>query len=414
MAQEYRRVAVDSVRPHPQNPRKGDVAAIGESIAEDGFYGALVVQASTGHILAGTHRWLAAREEELTELPAIFVDVDDETALRILLVDNRASDLAGWDAEQLAAVLESFDGDVAGTGFSLEAAMDAIAAGSRRRKEGLTDPDEAGELPAEPVSRFGDVWVLGRHRLVVGDATDPAAWVALMGGEQADLVFTDPPYGVAYVGKTEEALTIGNDRLTIEATGALLSAAFAEAVARCRIGAVWYVCGPSGPAMVPFLTSMSELGLWRQSLVWVKDVFVLGHSDYHQRHEMVFYGWKPGAAHLATPDRTQDTVWEFDRPRASRDHPTMKPVALIEKAVENSCRPAGIVVDCFAGSGSTLLAAERTGRSARCLELDPRYADVIVRRWAEFTGEEPERVGGDEDGRERSEEDTEPAAAAAR
>lgn len=234
----------------------------------------------------------------------------------------------------------------------------------------------------------------------------------------ADAVWTDPPYGVAYVGKTKAALTIQNDNLGLGDLTEFLRRTLGAALAVCRPGGAWYVAAPAGPAFLAFATVLTELGVWRQTISWVKNVLVMGHSDYHYRHEPVFYGhvpgaeppalppaeydetteallygWAPGAAHQPPPDRKQDTVWEFPKPKASRQHPTMKPVALIEKALRNSTRAGSVVLDPFGGSGSTLIACHLTGRVARLVELDPRYVDVICRRYQQHTGVVPVLVG---------------------
>jgi site-specific DNA-methyltransferase (adenine-specific) len=218
-------------------------------------------------------------------------------------------------------------------------------------------------------------------------------WELLLGGEHADLVWTDPPYGVGYVGKTADRLQIPNDALEGRALQGLLAAAFDSALPHLRPGAAVYVAAPSGALFLDFAVVLAERNLWRQTLVWVKDQFVMGRSDYHYRHESIFYGWVPGGPHRAPPDRTQDTVWEIDRPRRSAEHPTMKPVALIARALENSTLPGQLVVDPFAGSGSTLIAAHGSGRAARLIELDPDYADVICRRFQGHTGVLPVRNG---------------------
>lgn len=212
------------------------------------------------------------------------------------------------------------------------------------------------------------------------------------GGRLAQAVITDPPYGVAYVGGTAEAMTIQNDNLSDADLAALLSAAFDAALCNQELGGAWFTWAPAGPTFGVFARVLAERGLWRQTLIWVKDRLVLGRGDYHYRHEPFFYGWKPGAAHREPPDRTQDSVWECPRPRTNAEHPTMKPVPLIERAIRNSTAGGDLVLDLFGGSGTTLIAAAQTGRVAALVELDPRYADVIRRRWTRWalaTGEDP-------------------------
>ena len=233
-------------------------------------------------------------------------------------------------------------------------------------------------------SRAGEVYELGPHRLVCGDSTDPKAWASLLGGEKLRMVWTDPPYGVAYVGKTADALTIENDALDPEALHAFLSAALGAAASSCVPGSVWYTAAPPGPPFGVFASVLEELSIWRHTLVWLKQRFVMGRCDYHYRHEAVFYGWTPGAAHYFVDDRTQDSVLEFDNPSRSPEHPTMKPVALVQKCIENSSRDGWLVGDPFGGSGTTLIACAQSGRVARLIELAPRYCDVIRRRWTKF------------------------------
>jgi site-specific DNA-methyltransferase (adenine-specific) len=196
---------------------------------------------------------------------------------------------------------------------------------------------------------------------------------------------------VSYVGKTKDALTIENDSLDADGLQDLLHAALSLAWANTRAGGAWYIAAPAGPLFLPFATVLFGLEVWRQTLVWAKDSLVLGRSDYHYRHEAVFYGWKEGAAHTWETDRKQTTLLEFPRPKANREHPTMKPVELIRYCVNNSSTPADLIVDPFGGSGSTLLAAEACGRSAALIELSPVYCDVIVKRWEDFTGEKAVR-----------------------
>jgi site-specific DNA-methyltransferase (adenine-specific) len=230
----------------------------------------------------------------------------------------------------------------------------------------------------------------------VGDATNESDVRRLMGGRQANLLLTDPPYGVGYVGKTKDALTIQNDRMEDGAFRAFLASAFASADAVMRPGAAFYVWHADSQGFA-FRAACREVG-WtvRQCLVWVKNAMVMGRADYQWAHEVALYGWKEGAAHQWLGDRCQTTVLEFDRPSRSKEHPTMKPVALFAYQMSNSSRRGQVVLDLFAGSGTTLIAAEQTGRTAHVLELDPRCADVIVQRWERFTGKQAERMESDE------------------
>jgi site-specific DNA-methyltransferase (adenine-specific) len=395
-------IAIDSIQPHPRNVRQGDVGAISESLKLHGQYRPIVVQKSTGHILAGNHTYKAAKALKWKQIAATYVDVTDDQAVRILLMDNRANDLASYDDPALADILKQLmetEQRLEGTGFDpddLEQLLRDIDA--EQLPTVMGDPDEVPEdVPAKTVP--GDVWLLGRHRLRCGDSTSPTDMDALMNGKQADIVWTDPPYGVAYVGKTKDALTIKNDALDKPALTQFLRDSLGNAAEHTKPGGVWYVAAPPGDLFQCFSIPLTDLGIWRHTLVWVKDSFVMGRADYHYRHEAIFYGWKPGAAHKEPPDRKQDSVWEIARPKRNAEHPTMKPVALIERALTNSSNYGELVLDPFGGSGSTLIAAEQTNRTAYLMELDPHYCDVICARFQKATGIKPiaEATGNEHD-----------------
>lgn len=392
-SQSYELVRVERLLPHPENPRKGDVDAIGKSVEANGFYGAVVAQRSSGHILAGNHRFLAAKASGGAEVPVIWVDCDDKTARRILLADNRTNDLASYNDEALSALLESVkaDSDWDGTGFvetDLNELLEEIAGPGGP----AIDDDFDGVIPKTSDTKPGQMFVLGDHRLLCGDSTVAADVALVMNGETADMVWTDPPYGVSYVGKTKDALTLDNDSLNEPALRAFLTDAFTLALDVCKPGGAWYVAAPAGPLHWTFADCLMKLGVYRAAIIWVKDVFVLGHGDYHYRHEPVFYGWKPGGRHYFVKDRTQDSVWEIPRPKRSEDHPTMKPVELVARALRNSSKIGGVAFDPFGGSGTTIIAAEQTGRKARVIEKSPVYCDVIVRRWEALTSRTAERL----------------------
>jgi DNA modification methylase len=387
-----RRVPLDALHTDPANARKHgeeNMAAIVASLRRFGQAEPLVVHAATGRVIGGNGRLAAMRKLGWTEADVVELDLEavDATALGIAL--NRTGELAEWDDEALAQLLQTLrdEGALDGVGFD-PSEIDELLAELEEESAGIEDVPP-GELPAEPVSRLGDLWYLGDHRLLCGDSTDQASFVLLLEGERADLVWTDPPYGVSYVGGTDDALTIENDELQGDELEQFLRAALTPAAAACKPGACWYVAAPAGPNFLPFAKVLTDLGVWRQTLLWLKDRFVLGRSDYHYRHEALFYGWTPGAAHQPPPTREQDTVWECPRPNASPDHPTTKPVALVTRALLNSSQRGALVLDPFCGSGTTILAAEETRRRARGIELDPRYCDVILRRWSEATGKEP-------------------------
>jgi DNA modification methylase len=255
----------------------------------------------------------------------------------------------------------------------------------------LTDPDDVPPVPDDPITQPGDLWLLGRHRLLCGDSTKAEDVARLMDGDTADMIFTDPPYGVDYVGKTKDALKIQNDTLGDEGTRELVADALR--MAPLKPGGSFYICSPAGNTETAFRLAVMDSGLeLRQCIVWVKQQFVMGRQDYHWRHESILYGWHAGAGHYFINDRTQDTVWEIDRPSRSEMHPTMKPVALVEKAIGNSSLPSQVILDMFTGSGTTVIAAEQSGRICYGMELDPRYVDVSIRRWENATGQTATRA----------------------
>lgn len=387
---EHTIVDIDSVEAHPKNVRQGDIGAISESLKAHGQYRPIVVDKRTNRILAGNHTWKAAKALGWQQINAGFIETkDDDEALRILLADNRTTDLASYDDSGLAELLKQ----LSETDIGLEGtAFDGDDLDSLLKDLGhFALPTDVDEIPKQvpAISKLGDVWLLGNHRLVCGDSTDENQVTLLMQNKEADLVWTDPPYGVAYVGKTKDALTIENDDMDIDALQAFLTKAFSAGYAVTKKGGCWYVAAPSGNIFQAFSIPLTNLNIWRHTLVWVKDTLVMGRADYHYKHESIFYGWKEGAAHQTPPDRKQDTVWEIPRPKRSTEHPTMKPVELIMRAIQNSTNEKQIVLDLFGGSGSTLIAAQETNRIAYLMELDPHYVDVICARYQKHTGNQP-------------------------
>jgi DNA modification methylase len=389
-------VPVAQLRPYGRNPRRGDVAAIRASLQAHGQYRPLVVNRRSGEVLAGNHTLQAAVELGWTEVAVTYVDVDDEQAARIVLVDNRTNDLAGYDDSELAALLEGLP-DLEGTGFEARD-LERLLAALQTGREGMDT--EPGVVPAEPVIRPGDLLLLGRHRLLCGDATSGGDLERLMDGHVADVLWTDPPYGVDYVGKTDDALRLRNDQG--EQLRGLLDQSLPVIDAVLAASGRWYVAAPAGPRGTEFRNALDAAGwAFHQALVWVKDTMVLGHSDYHYRHEDVLYGYKPGPGRAGRGNHTgsrwygdhaQTTVMEIPRPKASREHPTMKPVELVERCLRNSSVPGQLVLDPFAGAGSTLIACDNLDRCCNALELDPAYCDVIVDRWQRHTGRTAELV----------------------
>ena len=387
---EYTIVDINSVETHPKNVRQGDIGAISESLKAHGQYRPIVVDKRTSRILAGNHTWKAAKALGWQQINAGFIETkNDDEALRILLADNRTTDLASYDDSGLAELLKQ----LADTEIGLEGtAFDGDDLDTLLKDLGHFElPTDVDEIPEDvpAISKLGDVWLLGNHRLVCGDSTDEKQVALLMQNKEADLVWTDPPYGLAYVGGTKDALKIKNDDLDIDALQTFLTKAFAAGCAVTKKGGCWYVVANSSNIFQAFSIPLTNLGIWRHTLVWVKDTLVMGRADYHYRHESIFYGWKEGAAHQTPPDRKQDTVWEIPRPKRSTEHPTMKPVELVMRAIQNSTNEKQIVLDLFGGSGSTLIAAQETNRIAYLMELDPHYVDVICARYQKHTGNQP-------------------------
>ena len=386
------RFPIDSLTLDPANARShGDenLEAIRGSLCRFGQAEPLVVQKGSGLVIAGNGRLLAMKELGWDSCDVVELDLDELTATALGISLNRTADLASWDEPVLGKLLAQLAEAEAleGVGFTEEEI--GLLLRAEEQEADLDDPGP-GEPPQEPVSRVGDLWLLGDHRLLCGDSRAPENYDRLMLGEQADLVWTDPPYGVSYEGKAGD---IQND--SAEGLRDLLQRSLGAAIQHSKEGAPWYVAAPAGPQFLDFAQVLTDLGVWRQTLVWVKNALVLGHSDFHYRHEALLYGWRPGGKHTPPPDRKQDTVWEFDRPAHSPDHPTMKPVGLVAHALRLSSMKGGLVLDPFLGSGTVLVGCEQLGRRCRGLEIDPRYADVIVRRWQDLTGKEATLESGE-------------------
>jgi DNA modification methylase len=386
---------IEKVRPYSKNARKLSARAVGvvqASLKEFGWRQPIVVDVK-GVIVVGHTRLLAAQANGEKQVPVhVARDLTAAQAKAYRLMDNRSNQETSWDFGLLhleLTDLRNLNLDLALTGFN----PTELAATGSARTTGLTDCDAVPPTPRNPITRTGDLWLLGKHRVLCGDSTETAAIERLMAGAKADMLFMDPPYGVNLAStqsipsrRRTDGAVIANDALDVAELTTFLRAAFAGALVATRAGAVWYVTAPHGPIGLAFSVTLAEIGVWRSSLVWVKDSLVMGRADFHYRHEVIYYGWSPGAAHHAVPTRDQDTVWEIPRPKRSPEHPTVKPIALIERALANSSNPADLVVDLFLGSGSSLIASEKTGRVCYGMEIAPRYVDVILQRWEAFTG----------------------------
>jgi DNA modification methylase len=358
------------------------------------FFGVVepvIVNRRTGRIVGGHQRVKAAEAEGIERLPIVSVDLDEPSEKQLNLALNRIS--GDWNEEALARVLadlQSGGADMELTGFKpgeIEKYMASL------RGPFAPEDDEAPDLPKEAMTTPGDLWALGDHRVLCADSPDTASVARLLHGCKPAVLITDPPYGVAYVGKTREALKIRNDALTPEQTEKLAARALTAALPHLAAGAAAYVACPAGPLHAHFQCAFLQAGFeWHQTLIWRKDTIVLGRSDYHYQHEPILYGWKPGR-HYFTADRTRSTILDIPRPKASRDHPTMKPVALWAELIGNSTTPGQVAFDPFLGSGTTVVACERLGRRAFGIEIDPRYVDVVVERWQQTTGRKATHKG---------------------
>ncbi|WKB56000.1 site-specific DNA-methyltransferase [Eleftheria terrae] len=383
---------IERLLPYAKNARTHSdtqIAQIAASIVEFGFVNACLVGAD-GVLVAGHGRVLAARLLKLVTVPVVVLDHLTPLQRRALVIaDNRTAELAGWDDELLrlelkALDVEGFDLDL--TGFDADALTELLQ-GEEPDDAGATDDDAVPEPEARPISRPGDVWLMGKHRLVCGDATTAEAYQLLLGDGQVDMVFADPPYNVAYTEsamhrKRGAARPILNDALG-EGFQQFLTDALALMVPRCR-GAM-YIAMSSSELDALQAAFREAGGHWSTFIIWAKNRFSLGTADYQRQFEPILYGWPKGAKRHWYGDRDQSDIWQIER-RAKNDlHPTMKPVELVERAIRNSSRPGDVVLDPFAGSGTTLIAAEKTGRVARMMELDAKYADVVIRRWQQWT-----------------------------
>ena len=392
---KIKQTPIDELIPYASNSRTHSdeqVAQIAASIKEFGFNNPVLLDKENG-IIAGHGRVLAARKLGLKEVPTIELShLTDTQRKAYVIADNKLALNAGWDMELLSLEM----GDLRDEGFDLSLIGfndDELANMFVDKTEGLTDPDEVPDIPDDPVTVEGDVWLLGKHRLMCGDSTSIDAVDKLVDNEPVDMWLTDPPYNVAYEGATKDKLTIQNDNMGDDEFRKFLTEAYTAADSVMKHGAVFYIWHADSEGY-NFRGAAQDNG-WvvRQCLIWRKSSMVMGRQDYHWQHEPCLYGWKEGSAHLWASDRKQTTIMEFDKPSANREHPTMKPVALFEYQLLNNTKGEDIVLDSFGGSGTTLIAAEMNGRRARVMEFDPKYCDVIIKRWQDFTGEQAKLEG---------------------
>ena len=386
----YENVEIEKLKPYKNNARTHSdeqIEKIAKSMKEFGFINPILVDGNL-NVIAGHGRILGAKKLGMKEVPCLFIEnLTEEQKRAYIIADNRLAEDAGWDKELLKIELEDLKNmnfDITLTGFELEDfdfSMD----------ETEVIEDEFDEtVPEEPTSKKGEIYKLGKHFLMCGDSTDINDVEKLMNGVKADMLLTDPPYNVDYEGGN--GLTIQNDNMDDETFREFLRVSFFNANSVMKEGAVFYIWHADSEGY-NFRGACHDIG-WkvRQCLIWCKNTLVMGRQDYHWKHEPCLYGWKEGASHLWASDRKQTTVLEFDRPSVSKEHPTMKPVGLFDYLIKNNTNKDDIVLDLFAGSGTSIIACEQNGRIAYSMELDPKYVDVIISRWEKLTGQQAERI----------------------
>lgn len=376
---------LSDIRPYEKNPRKNDEAVkyVAESIKEFGFKVPIVIDRN-GVIVAGHTRYKAAKKLNLKEVPCIVADdLTDEQIKAFRLADNKVAEKAEWDFELLGDELDDL--------FTFDMTVFGFDEPTEEEAEAIEDEFDA-EPPEEPYVKLGDLYQLGNHRLLCGDSTVLTDVERLMGGAQADMLLTDPPYNVDYEGKTKEKLKIQNDKMDNDNFRQFLVDAFSNADMVMKPGAVFYIWHADSEGY-NFRGACYDID-WkvRQCLIWSKNSMVMGRQDYQWKHEPCLYGWKDGAGHLWASDRKQTTILNFERPTKNDLHPTMKPIALFDYQIKNNTKGGDIVLDLFGGSGTTIMACEQNGRRAYSMEFDPRYAQVIIERWEKFTGEKAELI----------------------
>ena len=387
---------ISSIKPYENNPRKLSETAIEKvamSLKEYGFRQPIVVDKDRV-IVAGHTRFRASKKLGLKNVPISIIDnLTEEQINAYRIADNRTAEESEWDSELLKMEikeLEAKDFKLDLLGFNDEQLNDILF----EEKQGLTDEDEVPETPEEPISKLGDIWKLGKHKLICGDSTKLDTYEKLCKETKVDLYLTDPPYNVSYEGKTKDKLTIQNDKQTDDEFIQFLSQAFVSADSVLKMGGAFYIWHSDSEGLNFRLACIEAKWKLRQTLIWSKNSMVMGRQDYHWQHEPCLYGWKEGSSHSWYSDRKQTTIIKYDRPTKSKLHPTMKPVGLMEYLVKNSSKQEDIILDSFLGSGSTLMACEKLDRICYGVELDPKYCDVIIKRWENFTGKKAELENG--------------------
>ena len=370
---------LDELIPYANNPRDNDDAVdyVAESIKEFGFKVPIIID-KDNVIVAGHTRYKACEKLGINEVPCIIADdLTEEQIKAFRLADNKVAEIATWDFEKLELELSTLEMDMELFGFETY---------EDDEPQEVAEDDYEVEVPEEPKAKYGDIYQLGKHRLMCGDSTSIDDVEKLMNGVEVDLLITDQPYNVNYEGGTKNKLTIMNDKMDNDNFRQFLSDAFTCADSVMKAGAAFYIWHADSEGY-NFRGACFDVG-WevKQCLVWNKNSLVLGRQDYHWKHEPCLYGWKSGASHNWYADRKQTTVLDFDRPSRNAEHPTMKPIPLFDYQIQNSTKKGDNVLDLFGGSGTTLMAAEQNNRTAYLMELDPKYVDVIINRWEQFTG----------------------------
>jgi DNA modification methylase len=375
---------------YARNPRKNDhvVDQMVSVIKEFGFRIPIIAK-STGEVVDGHLRLKAAKQLNLETVPVLLADdLTPEQIKAFRLLANRSATWADWDNELLGLELAElkdagFDLDLTGFG---EEELAALLGGNEMT--GLTEDDAVPELPVNPTSRTGDLWILGNHRLMCGDCTVITDVEKLMNGQLADMAFTDPPYNVDYGNNAKDKMRGKDRRIMNDALGEGFYQFLYDACLNLLLvtkGAC-YVCMSSSELHTLQKAWIDAGGKWSTFIIWAKNTFTLGRADYQRQYEPILYGWKEGTKHFWCGDRDQSDIWNYNKPRVNDLHPTMKPVELVERALKNSSKSRDIVIDLFGGSGTTLIACEKNNRQARLIEMDPKYVDVIIKRWEEYTG----------------------------
>jgi DNA modification methylase len=391
-------VKLDALIPYARNSRThsdAQVAQIAASIKEFGFTNPVLID-ETGSIIAGHGRVMASRKLALADVPCIRLSHLTAAQKRAYIIaDNKLALNAGWDDEMLRLELSDLKGldfNLDLTGFSTDEINQLL---TPEQVEGLTDEDAVPEIPVDPVTQLGDVWLLGKHRVMCGDSTSIDAVEKLMAGDKASLVVTDPPWNVAY-GKNlannaqnYKPREILNDNFKTDAEWTDFLTGVVSCITAVTLPGCPLYCVMGASEWPAIDKALRDGGFhWSSTIIWAKDQLVMSRKDYHTQYEPIWYGWNEQAARLWTvKDRKQSDLWECKRPKSSPLHPTTKPVELIERAVLNSSNAGAVVFEPFGGSGSLCIACEKTGRFSRNMELDPKYCDVIVQRWQEFTGQ---------------------------